>query len=56
MSPSDAELFIHFLTVPYILIPLILDSFANGDPGRLSGFKTKSSQLIVDACLFEPGN
>jgi len=56
MSPSDAERFIHFLTVPYIRIPLILDFFANGDPGRLSGLKTKSLQLIVDACLFEPGN
>ena len=56
MSPSDAERFIQFLTVPYIRIPLILDFFANGDPGRLSGLKTKSLQLIVDACLFEPGN
>jgi len=56
MSPSDAERFIQFLTVPYIRIPLILDFFANGDPGRLSGLKTKSLQLIVDACLFESGN
>jgi hypothetical protein len=56
MSPSDAERFIQFLTVPYIRIPLILDFFANGDPGRLSALKTKSLQLIVDACLFEPGN
>ena len=56
MSPSDTERFLQFLTVPYILIPLILDFFANGDPGRLSGLKTKSLQLIVDACLFEPGN
>ena len=44
-----------FLTVPYIRIPLIMDFFANGDPGRLSALKTKSLQLIVDATLFEPG-
>jgi hypothetical protein len=56
MSQSDTERFLQFLTVPYILIPLILDFFANGDPGRLSGLKTKSLQLIVDACLFKLGN
>ena len=55
MSPSDSEKFIQFLTVPYIRIPLILDFFANGDPGRLSALKTKSLQMIVDAALFEPG-
>lgn len=55
LSPSDAEKFIQFLTVPYIRIPLILDFFANGDPGRLSALKTKSLQMIVDAALFEPG-
>jgi hypothetical protein len=36
-------------------IPLILDFFANGDPGRLSALRTKSLQMIVDAALFEPG-
>jgi hypothetical protein len=55
LSPSDSERFVQFLTVPYIRIPLILDFFANGDPGRLTALKTKSLQLIVDACLFEPG-
>jgi hypothetical protein len=55
LTPSDAERFIQFLTVPYIRIPLILDFFANGDPTRLSALKTKSLQLIVDAALFEPG-
>ena len=55
LSMSDSERFIQFLTVPYIRIPLILDFFANGDPGRLSGLKTKALQLIVDAALFEPG-
>lgn len=55
LSPSDAEKFVQFLTVPYIRIPLILDFFANGDPGRLSALKAKSLQMIVDAALFEPG-
>jgi hypothetical protein len=55
LSPSDSERFVQFLTVPYIRIPLIMDFFANGDPGRLTALKTKSLQLIVDACLFEPG-
>lgn len=55
LTPSDSERFVQFLTVPYIRIPLILDFFANGDPGRLSALKTKSLQLIVDASLFEPG-
>lgn len=55
LSPSDAEKFVQFLTVPYIRIPLILDFFANGDPGRLSALRTKSLQMIVDAALFEPG-
>jgi Protein of unknown function (DUF3638)/Protein of unknown function (DUF3645) len=32
-----------------------MDFFANGDPTRLSGLKTKSLQMIVDAALFEPG-
>ena len=56
LTPSDSERFVQFLTVPYIRIPLILDFFANGDPGRLTALKTKSLQLIVDAALFEPGN
>ncbi len=55
LSPSDSEKFVQFLTVPYIRIPLILDFFANGDPGRLSALKAKSLQMIVDAALFEPG-
>ena len=55
LSPADSEKFIQFLTVPYIRIPLILDFFANGDPGRLSALKAKSLQMIVDAALFEPG-
>ena len=55
LSPSDSEKFVQFLTVPYIRIPLILDFFANGDPGRLSALRTKSLQMIVDAALFEPG-
>jgi hypothetical protein len=55
LSPSDSERFLQFLTVPYIRIPLVLDFFANGDPGRLSALKTKSLQMIVDAALFEPG-
>ena len=55
LSPSDSEKFVQFLTVPYIRIPLILDFFANGDPGRLSALKAKSLQTIVDAALFEPG-
>ena len=54
LSPSDAEKFVQFLTVPYIRIPLILDFFANGDPSRLSALRTKSLQMIVDAALFEP--
>jgi hypothetical protein len=56
LTPSDSERFVQFLTVPYIRIPLILDFFANGDPGRLTALKTKALQLIVDAALFEPGN
>ncbi len=55
LTPSDSERFVQFLTVPYIRIPLILDFFANGDPGRLTALKTKSLQLIVDSALFEPG-
>lgn len=55
LTPSDSERFVQFLTVPYIRIPLILDFFASGDPGRLSALKSKSLQLIVDAALFEPG-
>jgi len=55
LSPSDSERFLQFLTAPYIRIPLVLDFFANGDPGRLSALKTKSLQMIVDAALFEPG-
>jgi hypothetical protein len=55
LTPSDSEKFIQFLTAPYIRIPLILDFFANGDPGRLTALKTKSLQMIVDAALFEPG-
>ena len=34
---------------------MILDFFANGDPGRLAGLRSKALQLIVDAALFEPG-
>ena len=55
LKPADSERFLSFLTAPYIRIPLILDFFANGDPGRLSGLRSKSLQLIVDAALFEPG-
>ena len=55
LTPADSERFLQFFTVPYLRIPLILDFFANGDPGRLVALKTKSLQLIVDAALFEPG-
>jgi len=34
LSPADSERFLQFFTVPYLRIPLILDFFANGDPGR----------------------
>jgi hypothetical protein len=33
LSPADSERFLQFFTVPYLRIPLILDFFANGDPG-----------------------
>ena len=55
LTPADSERFLQFFTVPYLRIPLILDFFANGDPGRLVALKTKSLQLIVDAAMFEPG-
>jgi hypothetical protein len=55
LKAADSERFLSFLTAPYIRIPLILDFFANGDPGRLAGLRSKSLQLIVDAALFEPG-
>jgi len=55
LTPADSERFLQFFTVPYLRIPLILDFFANGDPGRLVALKSKSLQLIVDAALFEPG-
>ena len=55
LKPADSERFLSFLTAPYVRIPLILDFFANGDPGRLSALRAKSLQLIVDAALFEPG-
>jgi hypothetical protein len=55
LKPADSERFLSFLTAPYIRIPLILDFFANGDPGRLAALRSKSLQLIVDAALFEPG-
>ncbi len=55
LKPADSERFLSFLTAPYIRIPLILDFFANGDPGRLAGLRSKALQLIVDAALFEPG-
>jgi hypothetical protein len=55
LTPADSERFLQFFTVPYLRIPLILDFFANGDPGRLVALKTNSLQLIVDAALFEPG-
>ncbi len=51
---ADSERFLSFLTAPYIRIPLILDFFANGDPGRLAGLRAKARQLIVDAASFEP--
>ena len=56
LTPADSERFLQFFTVPYLRIPLILDFFANGDPGRLVALKTKSLQLIVDAAIFEPGS
>jgi hypothetical protein len=34
LSPADSERFLQFFTVPYLRIPLILDFFANGDPGK----------------------
>lgn len=55
LKAADSERFLSFLTAPYIRIPLILDFFANGDPGRLSALRSKSLQLIVDAAFFEPG-
>lgn len=55
LSAADSERFIQFLTAPYLRIPLVLDFFANGDPGRLSSLKCKPLQTIVDAVLFEPG-
>ena len=55
LKPADSERFLSFLTAPYIRIPLILDFFANGDPGRLAALRSKVVQMIVDAALFEPG-
>jgi hypothetical protein len=55
LKPTDSERFLSFLTAPYIRIPLVLDFFANGDPGRLAALRSKVVQMIVDAALFEPG-
>eukprot|EP01062_Namystynia_karyoxenos_P055818 TRINITY_DN4684_c0_g1_i2.p1 TRINITY_DN4684_c0_g1~~TRINITY_DN4684_c0_g1_i2.p1 ORF type:complete len:1593 (+),score=435.58 TRINITY_DN4684_c0_g1_i2:1751-6529(+) len=53
LRPSDSELLLCLLTVPYIRIPLVLAFFADRD--RTPALAFKEVQGVVDGALFEPG-
>lgn len=53
MSQSSSEIFLSYLTVPYLRIPLVLNFFAK--PEHISALGILDIQSIIDSVIFEPG-
>ncbi len=53
LGQADCELFLSYLTVPYLRIPLVLALFSTED--RVHSLKSEDLQVAVDAVIFEPG-
>ena len=54
LGQADCELFLSYMTVPYLRIPLVLALFSTED--RVHSLKSEDLQVAVDAVIFEPGS
>eukprot|EP00954_Amorphochlora_amoebiformis_P004976 391444-Amorphochlora_amoeboformis.AAC.1 len=52
LTQRDSELFLSYLTVPYLRIPLILNFFAH--PARVKALAEPQLQNVLDSVLYEP--
>jgi hypothetical protein len=53
LTQANSELFISYLTVPYLRIPLVLNFFANAQ--NITALGELQIQNIIDSVVFEPG-
>jgi hypothetical protein len=53
LSSRFSELLLQYLTVPYLRIPLVMQFFS--DQVRVKTLVSDELQVVLDACLFEPG-
>eukprot|EP00960_Hanusia_phi_P029240 747854-Hanusia_phi.AAC.2 len=52
LSPTNAEILLSFLTVPYIRIPLVINFFAS--PENIRVLANAQMQEVLDSVMFEP--
>ena len=53
LGQKDSELFLSYLTVPYMRLPLCLTFFATED--RIHALRSEKLRELLDSVLFEPG-
>ena len=53
LGQKDSELFLSYLTVPYMRLPLCLTFFATED--RIHALRSEKLREVLDSVLFEPG-
>lgn len=53
LNDSEAELFMQYLTVPYLRVPLLMHFFAQ--PSHVHALGHPRLQAALDAAMFEPG-
>ena len=54
LGQRDSELFLSYLTVPYMRLPLCLTFFATED--RIHALRSEKLREVLDSVLFEPGS
>ena len=53
LAGRNSELLLQYLTAPYLRIPLVMQFFS--DQMRITALASDELQVVLDACLFEPG-
>ena len=53
LSAADTELFLSYLTVPYLRMPLLLEFFATA--GRMHALAAREVREVLEAIVLEPG-
>ena len=54
LQPSEVELLLQYLTVPYLRIPLVLEFFTSS-MDRVYALQSPQLRELLEGALFEPG-